>query len=194
MRIYRKPPVAPCPVTAVMVLADARQRFEKLLSFCQQSEFSFWKFEKCLFALLAVLGRVLVRLFLTARHERLDLQPYLQNGVYQLSNGYAPRKVKTAWGEVAYGRARLRKRKGGCGFYPLDAVLGLTRDHFSPWVMHLVGRLPTRMSFAAARLVCTAVLRWSPATQTIEQVVLGLGRQPPPFIPQLAPPPPHSAL
>ncbi len=189
MRIYRKPPVAPCPVTAVMVLADARQRFEKLLSFCQQSEFSFWKFEKCLFALLAVLGRVLVRLFLTARHERLDLQPYLQNGVYQLSNGYAPRKVKTAWGEVAYGRARLRKRKGGCGFYPLDAVLGLTRDHLSPWVMHLVGRLATRMSFAAARLVCTAVLRWSPATETIEQVVLGLGRQAAPFMQQLAAPP-----
>jgi hypothetical protein len=189
MKIYGKPPVASCPVTAETLLAEARQRFEKLLDFCRQNEHSFWKFEKCLFALLAVLGRVLVRLFLTARHERLDLKPYLQDGVYRRSNDYAQRTVKTAWGEVAYGRARLRQRQGGPGFYPLDAVLGLTRDQLSPWVMHLVGRLATRMSFAAARLVCKAVLRWSPATETIEQVVLGLGRQAAPFMQQLAAPP-----
>ena len=189
MQTHRKRPIAARPVTAESLVAEARHRFEKLLSFCQQSELSFWKFEKCLFALLALLARGLVRLFLTARHERLDLKPYLQDGVYRLSNDYAERTVKTAWGEVAYGRAQLRKRKGGPGFYPLDALLGLTRDRLSPWVMHLVGRLATRMSFAAARLVCKAVLRWSPATETIEQVVLGLGRQAAPFMQQLAAPP-----
>ena len=189
MQTHRKRPIAARPVTAESLVAEARHRFEKLLSFCQQSELSFWKFEKCLFALLAILGCLLVRLFLTARHERLDLKPYLRDGVYRLSDSYAERKVKTAWGEVAYGRAQLRKRKRGPGFYPLDAVLGLTRDHLSPWVMHLVGRLATRMSFAAARLVCAAVLRWAPATETIEQVVLGLGRQAAPFMQQLAAPP-----
>ena len=53
----------------------------------------------------------------------------------------------------------------------------------------MVGRLATRMSFAATRLLCQAVLRWSPATETIEQVVLGLGRQAAPFMQQLAAPP-----
>jgi hypothetical protein len=189
MKIHRKPPLASCPVTTETVVAEARQRFEKLLSFCLQNEHSFWKFEKCLLALLALLGRILVRLFLTARHERLDLKPYLQDGVYRLDSDYAERTVKTAWGEVAYGRARLRRRKKGPGFYPLDAVLGLTCDRLSPWVMYLVGRLATRMSFGATRLICKALLSWSPATETIEQVVLGLGRQAAPFMQQLPAPP-----
>jgi hypothetical protein len=176
-------------VSTEKLLAETRRRFEKVLSFCQQSELTFWKFEQCLFALLAIVGRLLVRLYLTSRHNRLDLEPYLKDGVYRLDEDYAERTVKTAWGEVGYGRAQLRKRKGGAGFYPLDAVLGLTRDRLSPWVMYLVGRLATRMSFAAARLVCKAMLRWSPATETIEQVVLGLGRQAAPFMQQLAAPP-----
>jgi hypothetical protein len=185
---HRKRPKVLCPVTTEALVVEARQRFEKVLSFCLAGEHPFLKSEKCLFALLALLGRLLVRLWLTSRHERLDLKPYLQDGVYRLDNDYAERTVKTAWGEVTYGRAQLRKRKGGPGFYPLDAVLGLTRDRLSPWVMYLVGRLATRMSFAAARLVCKAMLRWSPATETIEQVVLGLGRQAAPFMQQLAAP------
>jgi len=189
MKTHRKRPMASCPVTRETLVLEARQRFEKVLGFCQQHEHPFWKFEKCLFALLAVLGRLLVRLYLTSRHERLNLKPYVQEGGYRLSNAYAERTLKTPWGEVAYGRAQLSQRKGGPGFYPLDAVLGLTRDRLSPWVMYLVGRLATRMSFAAARLVCKALLRWSPATETIEQVVLGLGRQAAPFMQQLAAPP-----
>jgi hypothetical protein len=189
MKTHRKGPMAACPVTAEGLVLEARQRFEKLLCFCQQNEHPFWKYEKCLCALLAVLGRLLVRLYLTSRHERLDLKPYVQDGAYQRSNGYAERTVKTVWGEVTYGRAQLRRRRGGPGFYPLDMVLGLTRDRLSPWVMYLVGRLATRMSFAATRLVCKAMLRWSPATETIEQVVLGLGRQAAPFMQQLVAPP-----
>jgi uncharacterized protein (DUF2147 family) len=186
--IYPKQPAAACPVTAELLVAEARQRFEKLLSFCLQREYSFAKFEKCLFALMAVLGRLLVRLYLTARHERLELEPYLQDGQYRRGDAYAERTLKTAYGEVQYGRAHLIRRRGGAGFYPLDAVLVLTRDKLSPWVMQLVGRLATRLSFAATRLVCQAVLRWSPATETIEQVVLGLGRHAAPFMQQLAAP------
>ena len=189
MENHHKPAAAVCPVTAEMLAADARQRFEMLLNFCLQKEYSFAKFEKCLFALMAVLGRLLVRLFLTARHERLDLQPYLQDGQYRRGAAYAERQLKTAYGEVKYGRAHLLQRRGGAGFYPLDAVLVLTRDGLSPGVMQLVGRLATRLSFAATRLMCKAVLRWSPATETIEQVVLVLGRQAAPFMQQLAAPP-----
>jgi hypothetical protein len=188
MNDQHRPQTLPCPVSTETVEAEARQAFEEVLAFCRRTEFSFWKFEKQLFVLLAVLGRWLVRLFLTARHQRLDVQPYLQDGQYRLGDRYAERSVKTAYGEVKFGRAQLIQRKGGSGFYPLDALLGLTRDRLSPWVMQLVGRLATRMSFAAARLVCKAMLRWSPATETIEQVVLGLGRQAAPFMQQLAAP------
>jgi hypothetical protein len=180
---------ASCPITSETVARAAQQEFDKVLGFCQENELSFREFEKQLFVLVAVVGRLLVRLFLTARHERLDVQPYVEDGAYRLGDGYAERTIKTAYGAVTYGRAQLIKRKGGHGFHPLDAVLGLTRDRLSPWVMQLVGRLATRMSFKAAQLVCKAVLRWSPATETIEQVVLGLGRQAAPFMQQLAAPP-----
>src|SRR5260370_14969923 len=79
--------------------------------------------------------------------------------------------------------------RGGSGFFPLDVVLGLTRDRLSPWVMQWVARLATRMSFKAAQMVCKAVLNWAPATETIEQVVLGLGRAAAPFMKHLPAPP-----
>jgi hypothetical protein len=189
VEIYPKPAAAPCPVTSEMLAAEAAQRFEQLVNFCLQREYPFAKFEKCLFALLALLGRVLVRLYWTARHEGLNLEPSLQDGQYRRGEAYAERTLKTAYGEVKYGRAHLIPRRGGAGFYPLDAVLVLTRDKLSPWVMQLVGRLATRLSFAATRLLCQAVLRWSPATETIEQVVLGLGRHAAPFMQQLVAPP-----
>ena len=73
----------------------------------------------------------------------------------------------------------------GNGIFPLDIVLGLTWDALSPWVMQWVARLATRMSFKAAKMVCQAVLNWAPATETIEQVVLGMGRDAAPFMKQL---------
>jgi hypothetical protein len=182
-------PAVPCPVTADRLEAEARQRFEQVLAFCRQRDYTFAKFEKCLFALLALLGRLLVRLYLTARHERLDLEPHLHDGQYRRGAAAAPRTLKTAWGAVTYVRTQLIQRRAGPGFYPLDAELGLTRDKLSPWMMSFVGRLATRMSFAATRLICQAALRWSPATETIEQVVLGLGREAAPFRQQLAAPP-----
>jgi hypothetical protein len=189
VEIYPTPAAASCPVTAEQLAAEARRRFEQVLTFCLERQYPFAKFEKCLFALLAVLGRLLVRLYLTARHERLDVEPYLGDGAYRRGEGYALRTLKTAYGAVRYGRAQLIRRRGGAGYYPLDAVLVLTRDQLSPWVMQWVGRLATRLSFASARLVCQAALGWSPATETIEQVVLGLGRYAAPFMQQSPAPP-----
>jgi hypothetical protein len=188
MKRQPTPPGDPCPVTTDALTQQARQQLEQALDFCLHSRCSFKGFETHLFTLLAALGCLLIRLFLTARHQSLDLHDYLQDGTYRLGNAYAARTVKTAYGTVRYGRAQLVRRRGGDGFYPLDAELGLTRDRLSPWVMQLVARLATRMSFAAARLICKAVLRWAPATETIEQVVLGLGRQAAPFMQQLAAP------
>jgi hypothetical protein len=170
------------------VRAKALAAFNHLADFCQTSDASFWLFEKQLLVRMATLGVLLIRLFLTARHERLDLKPYLDNARYRIGDDYAERTLKTFHGEVTYGRQYLISRRGGDGLFPLDAELGLTIDRLSPWVMQWVARLATRMSFNASRMVCKAVLHWAPATETIEQVVLGMGRAAAPFMKQLKAP------
>lgn len=188
MKKQGKPSTGDCLVTQESVLADGQACFEKVVRFCETCDTPFWMFEKELLLRIAVLGGCLIRLFLTARHERLDLQPHLQEGKYRPGDDYAERTLKTVYGEVTYGRCYLMPRGGGSGFFPLDVVLGLTHDRLSPWVMQWVARLATRMSFKAAQLVCKAVLNWAPATETIEQVVLGMGRDAAPFMQQLPAP------
>src|SRR5262249_16872782 len=153
---------------------EARAAFEAALRFCEGCDSPFALFETHLFVLIAKLGRCLIRLFLSARHARLDVGPYLEDGRHRPGDACAEPTLKTAYGEVTYGRQYLMSRGGG-GFFPLDVALGLTRDRLSPWMMQWVARLATRLSFKAAQTVCRAALRWAPATETIEQVVLGLG-------------------
>ena len=177
MRSQRNHAANDRPVTQVSVAAETRAAFDGLMTYCQTCAKPFWLFEKELLVRLAVLGCCLIRLFLTARHERLDVEPYLKDGVYRLGEKYAERTLKTYYGEVTYGRQYVQARWGRGGCFPLDVVLGLTRDRLTPWVMQWVARLATRMSFKAARMTCQAVLSWAPATETIEQVVLGMGRE-----------------
>lgn len=188
MKIQRKQSRFNRPPTCATVRAQAKAAFDDVADFCQSCEAPFWEFEKQLLVRIAVLGACLIRLFLTARYERLDLQPFLEDGKYRPGDDYAERTLKTFYGEVTYGRHYLMSRGGGSGFFPLDVVLGLTRDRLSPWVMQWVARLATRMSFKASQMVCKAVLNWAPATETIEQVVLGMGRDAAPFMKQLAAP------
>lgn len=177
-----------CPPTSATVRAKAKAAFDDVADFCRTCDAPFWEFETQLLVRFAVLGVLLIRLFLTARYERLDLRSFLEDGDYRPGDDYAERTLKTFYGEVTYGRHYLMSRGGGSGFFPLDAVLGLTRDRLSPWVMQWVARLATRMSFKASQIVCKAVLNWAPATETIEQVVLGMGRDAAPFMKQLAAP------
>jgi hypothetical protein len=183
-----KPTATPCPVTSASVRQAAEQVFAGLLRFCESCESPFALFEKELLVRIAALGVHLIRLFLTARHERLDLQPFLDDQDYRAGEPYAVRTLKTVYGAVKYGRQYLQSRVGGRGFFPLDVVLGLTDDRLSPWVMQWVARLATRMSFKAAQMVCRGVLHWAPATETIEQTVLGLGRAASRFMRQLRAP------
>jgi hypothetical protein len=184
MRSQRNQAANDCPVTQVSVTAQAKAAFDDLVAFCQTCEKPFWLFEKELLVRIAVLGCCLIRLFLTARRERLDVRPYLDDGSYRPGDAYSERTLKTIYGEVTYGRQYLMARRGGGGFFPLDMALGLTRDRLTPWVMQWVARLATRMSFKAAQMTCKAVLNWAPATETIEQVVLGMGREAAPFMRQ----------
>jgi hypothetical protein len=177
MRSQDNPAANDCPVTRASVTAQARAAFDHLVAYCETCEAPFWLFEKGLLVRVAVLGCCLIRLFLTARHERLEVSPYLEDGAYRRGDKYSERTLKTFYGEVTYGRQYLLARWGGGGVFPLDVVLGLTRDRLTPWVMQWVARLATRMSFRAAQMTCRAVLNWAPATETIEEVVLGMGRE-----------------
>ena len=194
MKIQDKRPTATCPDTVASLKAQVRQTVEGLLGFCESNSSSFLDFEQGFSVLMMTLGRLLIRLFLAARHEKLDLKPYLEDGRYRLGDPHARRTLKTAYGEVPYWRTYLIRCGCGSGFHPLDAALVLTRDRLSPWVMQMVGKLATRMSYGAARSMCKAMLQWAPALETIEQVVLGLGREAAPFMEQLPAPPCEGAV
>ena len=146
MMIQSNPLATDCPVTLAVVRQNAKTAFDDLVRFCETCDKPFWIFEKELLVRVAVLGCCLIRLFLTARYACLDLQPFLKDGKYRPGDNYAERTLKTFYGEVTYGRHYLMSRGGGSGFFPLDVVLGLTRDRLSPWVMQWVARLATRMS------------------------------------------------
>ena len=141
-----------CPDTVESVTAEAREAFEALLSFCLEHDGTFWDGEKCLLSRVFALGCILVRLLLASRHLRLNLEPYLALEGYRLGATYAERTLNTAFGVITYGRVHLIREGGGGGFHPLDVVLGLTRDGFSPWMVQFVTRLATRMSYGASRL------------------------------------------
>ena len=189
MKDEHKPDQEICPVVlSATVATQARQAFEDVLQFCTQDDGPFRPFETNLLRRLFALGCLLVRLFLTSRHERLLGRDCMPPPGYRPGDPQAERTLKTLFGPVTYQRAQLLRQQGGEGYHPLDVELGLTRDGFSPWVIQFVTRLATRMSFAASRLLCRAVLGWSPSTEAIEHLVLGLGRQAQPFMQQLAAP------
>src|SRR5438132_4003373 len=82
MKVQVIPSTTDCPVTRQSVGADAKAAFENLVRFSETCDKPFWIFEKQLLVLIAVLGCCLIRLFLTARYELLDLQPFLKDGKY----------------------------------------------------------------------------------------------------------------
>jgi hypothetical protein len=171
-----------CPVTSDSLGDKVFNKADDLVQFCQTTDVTFGQFEDKLATGVAMFGCLLTQLFLTSRHEHLDVKPFLEDGRFRPGDDYAERTLKTRFGEVTYGRQYLQPCRGGNGIFPLDIVLGLTWDKLSPWVMQWVARLATRMSFKAAKMVCQAVLNWAPATETIEQVVLGMGRDAAPFM------------
>ena len=127
MNSHHKPAVSDCPETSEisdLVWADAKKAFDDLVEFCRKSELPFGRFEAELLVRMAALGCCLVCLFLSVRYERLDVQPFLQDGKYRAGHPYAERTLKTFYGEVTYGRQYLQPRRGsGSGIFPLDIVL-----------------------------------------------------------------------
>ena len=189
MRVKTKRSNLDCPATREAARAAAQKAFDDLVLFCETCPSPFARFETRLFLFMAILGRCVIQLFLIVRHEGLDCRLHLQEGTYRLGKGQSKRTLKTAYGPVAFFRQYLLSCAGGKGFAPLDVALGLTRDKLSPWVRQWVARLATRMSYQATRLLCKGMMGWAPSGETIERVVLGMGRQAAPFMKQLAAPP-----
>ena len=72
-----------CPVTVSSIRRTAQTVFAELLDFCETCDKPFWQYEKKLRIRMAALGVCLIRLFLTARHERLEVSPFLEDGNYR---------------------------------------------------------------------------------------------------------------
>lgn len=131
---------------------------------------NFLEFEKALIARVFGLGRLFTVLFLCAREENIVVAPV---------PGYKrqPRKdriLSMFFGKVRYWRTYIYRAGGG--YYPLDIELGLPLDGFSMLVRSYAAKLATKMSYAQTVGVLSMFLQWSPCQETVEEMVLGLGR------------------
>lgn len=143
------------------------------------------------------LGLLLLLFFLTCAEERVAAcfpGVLLERGRAYERDQRKPRLLGTFFGKLWFWRTYMyspprRERTRGQGFFPLDRVLGLTRDGFSWHVISLALRLAVEMPFERAYATMTSFLGWSPATRTIEELALGVGTYAPEF--QASAPPPE---
>ena len=165
------------PVSIEEIKEKIRTQCEETINFCtEERKESFYSFEKALMKRVSQLGCLFLQLFLMACHQRLAYDKWLSSGLYYAKKSPISRLIKTVYGQVRYWRIYLVKKEGGGGFYPLDAVLGLTRDGFTPLVMSLVTKLATRVSFSTSVLFFRCFYGWAPSTESVEHLVLGMGR------------------
>ena len=106
--------------------------------------------------------------------ERFDYPIWLKEGNYY-KGCLVSRTIKTLYGEVRSWRHYLA-RKGGGGFYPVDAHIGLTGDGCSPFVLSVVTRLATRVSFSASVLLFRCFYGWAPSSEAIQHLIIGMGK------------------
>lgn len=165
-----------CPASTAALRQQMHEELDEIADWCEHNNERFFAFETQLKLLLWPLARLCVSLYLLSRHQRLEKQGQDYPGYRRHTDLFA-RTLRTMFGGVVYLRSYWFCRTGGGGFHPLDVELGLTRDGFSPGVMSLACRLSAYLSFAKTTLLLRAFWGWSPSTETVEQWVLGLGRE-----------------
>lgn len=165
-----------CPVSTATLRQQIHDCVDQVSDWCENCDTRFFSFESKLRERVWEVALLFIRLFLLARHQRLEKQDRGYPG-YERFSECLSRTLRTMFGEVRYERAYWHKRPGGGGFHPLDVELGLTRDGFSPWVISLACRLATYLSYAKTTLIMEAFWGWSPSTETVEQWVLGVARE-----------------
>jgi hypothetical protein len=174
--------VPECPDASAELEAQIHQAMDELIGFVHRDTQyqELIDFERSLWSRVMILFRLFVALFLAVRHQRLHVSEYTGNG-WRVKEEFAPRTIKTMGGPVRYGRAYLTRRNGG-GWFPLDGLLGITQDGFSFRVVDVSTRLATRLSYSAARGVMKAILGWSPSSEAIESLAIGMGQRAPAFM------------
>jgi hypothetical protein len=158
---------------------ELNAQFAQVVAQARTSGALFAVFEKELWTRMLGLGRLLVVLFLASRQQRQQAElpeSLVIDGRSCHKDKEQPRNLNTLFGVVRYFRTYLRA-KSGRGHYPLDAELGLTQDRLSVGVLSIGARLSTMMSFAKAQGLLCWFLGQAPATEVLEQTVLGLGRR-----------------
>jgi len=169
------------PLSVVEIEVKIRAECENIICFSTQAQegMTLLKFEKELRKLLSHMGCLFIQLFLMSCHRRLNYSKWVNTGLYYSRKLPVSKTIKTVFGKVEYHRTYLvikKKNKKG-GFYPLDTILGITADGFSPWVMSQATRLATRVSFLTTVKIFGYFYGWSPSAESILTLVLGLGRQ-----------------
>ncbi|MDP6060945.1 MAG: hypothetical protein QGH33_18710 [Pirellulaceae bacterium] len=173
--------VPECPEAFDVIESQIRQVVDEVVRFVRSDgdALELMHFERSLWSRVAVLFRLFVALFLAVRHQRLDLSRHEAEG-WRVKKAFATRTVKTMGGAVTYGRTYLRRN--GNGWFPLDAELGITADGFSWQVIDLATQLATSVSYGATQGIMRTMLGWSPSTEAIESLVMGLGQRAPAFM------------
>lgn len=172
------PPHNDRPPTSEEIERRARARFDALLAFVQRdlpAGKTFLDFERELRRLVFDLGCWLVALFLQRRHEELDVPTTeVVDGTQFSRSQVQDREISTLFGAVRFWRSYMRGRGGG--YYPLDRRLKLPAEGFSLFLVGLVVRVATKVSYAQTRLVVQCFLGVAPSVTSVERAVLGLGR------------------
>lgn len=168
-----KDDIATAP-TVEEVKASIIREVESLVAWvltCQS--LTFFAFETQLVPQVLALGRLFIQLFLCMREEQFQAtHPQPQPGYKRL--GPNARLLGTFFGKVRYWRTYFYRQGGG--YYPLDVELGLTRDGFSMLLRSYATRIATKVSYAQTALILSLFLHWTPAQESIEGMVLGLGQ------------------
>lgn len=134
---------------------------------------TFFEFETQLVPQVLKIGCLFVQLFLCQREEQFRIShPRVEAG-YQ-RQGPIARQLGTVFGKVRYWRTY--HFRPGSGYSPLDVELGLTKDGFSMVLRSYATRVATKVSYGQAVLLMRMFLGWSPAQESLEGMVLGLGR------------------
>src|SRR3989441_2811087 len=153
-----------------------RSTCEDIIHCCsQETEATFYQAEQSLQVKISSLACLFLQLFLMSFQEHFDYAIWLEEDKYY-KGCLISRTIKTIYGEVRYWRHYL-VRKGGGGFYPVDACIGLPGDGFSPLVMSLVKRLATRVSFAASVRLFRCFYGWAPSSEALQHLIIGMGKE-----------------
>jgi hypothetical protein len=163
------------PPSLQHIQEQIRSTCEDIIHFClAETASTFYQTEQALQVKISTLACLFLQLFLMSFQEQFDYSSWLEEGKHYQGN-LVSRTIKTIYGDVRYWRHYL-VRKGGGGFYPLDAGIGLTGDGFSPLVMSLATRLATRLSFSASVLLCRGFYGWAPSSEALQHLIIGMGK------------------